>query len=910
MIKSKFILANNCLKKSINNLPNLSKNNKELDEKLKEILEEEMNKECFDCGSLNPKYISINNGIFLCINCVKIHYQFPNGISIIKNNNLFLLTNKEILYIYYGGNNRLNHFVNYEYPGLQNYQPNVLYQTQAMNYYRKRLNALVLKRKKPSKPSSVYAYKLIGENCDKYSKNRAMFENLENCKNNNNINNCNMNCNTNENGKNLKYIYNGITNKKKEKKIKKDEPTIGSSYISNSLDNTFSKTANWNEIRKKKSENIKRNLNNNSDFNQNIYNQTFFEEMKNIFKHKNLKIKLRMKLNDKYNGNRIHRLRDELLTHQASLSNTIFFPNNNSSNNSNPYNSKLIKRINIHKFSSLRYLDKDKDLSINNNMYKIYIKPRMSNNSFSKNKKNKNIEINNSNSNSNSNYNRKSNSIINGMTKFVLKNVSLREHSPLNRKENGYIPETDNLYSKSITTRNMLLGRREMTSLHTSNNKIDNKLSNFINKINEDKINSKESSFQSYNRKIHLNLNDSCQSNNKSKDKFINEYIDSKREKRLYESNNLFKNNINQSYNSLITVNRINKNNIINLNQKLNINKSGNKNRNYIKVIKTKIGKRNNSNDDFNKIESFNLFNQIQNKINILNKEKKDIKNNIFLSDNYSESERILKAIEDKKEQEMIENEAIKKLLLNENYLFNNDIEFDFLSKNDNQDQYISKDININLKDKNEEIINGGFNKNEINHNIHLEYINNSYRNDSIKNNKNKYDKKLINEDNYFFNNKNCTDLILLPKCNNNKRNITNEKSISKEFIKEVRNILDFIKNKNNNNNYIKNKNNFLYRIKNNKNIQEIDIINNNSSYINNSKNSIRNKYKQKVMLNIEKKDDYNNNKYTNGDYYKNISNFIADEYINNNKDIQNINISEDNWNINQIGEINLYKEL
>ena len=882
MIKNKFILPNNCLKKSINNLPNLSKNKKELDEKLKEILEEEMNKECFDCGSLNPKYISINNGIFLCINCVKIHYQFPNGISIIKNNNLFLLTNKEILYIYYGGNNRLNHFVNYEFPGLQNYQPNVLYQTQAMKYYRKRLNALVLKRKKPSKPSSVYAYKLIGEISDKYSKNRALFENLENLQNNNNINNFNINCNTKEIGKNLKYIYNGITNKMKENKIKKDEPIIGSSYISNSLDNTFSKTANWNEIRKKKSEYFKRNLNKNADFSQNIYNQTFFEEMKNIFKHKNLKIKLRMKLNDKDIGNRINRIRDELLTHQASLSNTIYFPSNNSLNNSNSYNSKLIKRINIHK-----------DFSINNNMYKIYIKPHMSNNSFSKNKKNKNIEIN------NSNYNRKSNSIINGMTKFAIKNVNLRD-----------IPDSDNLYSKSMTTRNMLSGRREMTSLHTSNNKMDNKLSNFINKINEDKINSKESSFQNHNRKIYLNLNDSCQSNNKSKDKFMNEYLDNKKEKKLYKSNNLFKKNISQSYNSIITVNRINKNNNINLNQKLNINRSSNKNKNYIKVIKTKIGKRNNSNDDFNKIESFNLFNQIQNKINILNKEKKDIKNNIFLSDNYNESERTLKAIKDKKEQEMIENKTIKKLLLNENYLFNNDIEFDFLSKNDNQDQYISKDININLKDKNEKIINGGFNKNEINHNINLEYINNSYKNNSIKNNKNKNDKNYQKEDNYFFNKKNCTDLILLNKNNNNnnKRNIFNEKSISKEFIKEVRNILEFIKNKRyHNNNYIKHKSNFLYKIKNNKNIQEIDIINNNSSYINNSKNSIRNKYKQKVMLNIEKKDDYNNNKYTNGDYYKNISNFIVDEYINNNnKDIQNINISEDN----QIGEIKLYKEL
>ena len=75
---------------------------------------------------------------------------------------------------------RLNNFVNYEFPGLQNYQPNILYRTQAMNYYRNRLNAMVFKTNKPEKPNSVYAYKLIGENIDKYSKNRLLFENPNN----------------------------------------------------------------------------------------------------------------------------------------------------------------------------------------------------------------------------------------------------------------------------------------------------------------------------------------------------------------------------------------------------------------------------------------------------------------------------------------------------------------------------------------------------------------------------------------------------------------------------------------------------------------------------------------------------------------------------------------------------------
>jgi hypothetical protein len=388
MIKSKYFIPNNFndTNKNINNFTHISKSQSSLDEMIKEILNEEMNKECFDCGSLNPKYISINNGIFLCLSCVRMHYQFPKGISIIKNNNLFLLSNKELLYIYYGGNHRLNNFVNYEYPGLQNYQPNILYQTQAMNYYRNRLNAIVLKRKRPLKLSSVYAYKLMGENSNKYSKNRIIFENMENYNiNMEKENNCNININQNENGKNIKYIYNGLSNRNKDdkKSIEKNSEihfmsSQYSQYIDNSMDSNFNKTSNWNEYGNKKIEKIKRNTNI-EYLNQNLYNQTFFEEMKNIFKNRNLKTKAKMKLSEKDTDKKPNKNIDELLTHHSSFSNTIYFPSNNISNNNNPYNNnKLFKKINIHQFNSLRNLEKNKDknISINNNninFYKIYL---------------------------------------------------------------------------------------------------------------------------------------------------------------------------------------------------------------------------------------------------------------------------------------------------------------------------------------------------------------------------------------------------------------------------------------------------------------------------------------------------------------------------------------------------------
>ena len=138
----------------------------ELDKKKKEkeILSVEMNQECFDCGRPDPEYISINNGIFICKSCVLVHYQFPNEISTIKPK-LDFLSDKEILFLYEGGNHRLFNFVTLEFPGLQNYTPDILYKTRAMEYYRERLKYYTGMSQKPTKPDDLLAYKFIDEDC-------------------------------------------------------------------------------------------------------------------------------------------------------------------------------------------------------------------------------------------------------------------------------------------------------------------------------------------------------------------------------------------------------------------------------------------------------------------------------------------------------------------------------------------------------------------------------------------------------------------------------------------------------------------------------------------------------------------------------------------------------------------------
>ena len=149
---------------SYNDKKNLAYNT-EKRRKIKEIKSNELNKECFDCGSCYPEYISINNGIFICKDCLKIHNNFPKHISNTLKNNLSSLNSKELEYMYIGGNQKLLEFINYEYPQLQRYKISILYQTKAMQYYRNNLYYLINGGIKPIKPSEkINAYELVNMN--------------------------------------------------------------------------------------------------------------------------------------------------------------------------------------------------------------------------------------------------------------------------------------------------------------------------------------------------------------------------------------------------------------------------------------------------------------------------------------------------------------------------------------------------------------------------------------------------------------------------------------------------------------------------------------------------------------------------------------------------------------------------
>jgi len=156
-----------------NNLRKFWAINKVKENKILEIYQEENNKKCFDCQSLNPQYISLYNGIFICRRCANfIHKNLNSNISLILDNNLNKLTIKEIQYLYYGGNKKLLDFINYEYPILKSISRNKLYLTKGLEYYRHWLKYLINEGEKPLKPSFEECSKLINDlNKKQFNKN-------------------------------------------------------------------------------------------------------------------------------------------------------------------------------------------------------------------------------------------------------------------------------------------------------------------------------------------------------------------------------------------------------------------------------------------------------------------------------------------------------------------------------------------------------------------------------------------------------------------------------------------------------------------------------------------------------------------------------------------------------------------
>ena len=511
---------------------------------MNQILNQKMNLICFDCRKKIPKYISINNAIFLCSNCALIHKKnFPDKISSIIENNLNLLSLNYLNILSVGGNQNLDNFINYVFPGLQNYPPKILYLTQALNYYRDNLKYKVNLGTEPLCPNELTAYKIVSEN------------GLTNIREKN-------------------VIYNNDLNNSLDNTYSKNDNDVVNHYFNNfnNTYNTYNSISISNEIPEKDNE---------KTLNASLSNKEFFNEMKNLFGKRYIKsfkkgystnrkltaiksfnnlsktkIKKYSDLNDYKNNPLTYRLNESVNysfaktkeTNKNSFKNLHLVNLNKSTINycyTQRYVKPTIKNIKKNYGINMKYIQNEKLKKIYNNKKKFnniiqqrnvlkYFKGQKKTKSFIKSKENINNSINKINSITLNNKNRNHKLNLDYTDNVLLKEKILQKVNKTKNKNlylnTDFINKSNDIFIPIKNRENKIIQSNITTSYNNYNKK---------NKLSSTKKNNINITFDGYTKRIPIKVNlkmDFERKKHALKDKTQQE----KKEKNLNMNNNLY----------------------------------------------------------------------------------------------------------------------------------------------------------------------------------------------------------------------------------------------------------------------------------------------------------------------------------------------------------------------------------
>ena len=115
---------------------------------INEFLLIESNRHCIDCNALNPRWVSINNAVFICNKCANIHKTLNPEISTLKSIEVDDFTQDEISLLKIGGNDRFyTLMIEYELTEIEN--PEFKYHLKICEYYRMLLQCELQKNYNP-----------------------------------------------------------------------------------------------------------------------------------------------------------------------------------------------------------------------------------------------------------------------------------------------------------------------------------------------------------------------------------------------------------------------------------------------------------------------------------------------------------------------------------------------------------------------------------------------------------------------------------------------------------------------------------------------------------------------------------------------------------------------------------------
>ena len=114
--------------------------NNDIKKQIEQLSIEEENKKCFDCGAQPARFVSLNNGIYLCHSCSEEHKKIEAGLNIIKSITFEQWNKNQLNIMKKGGNKKLKLFLE-ENNVDTNIDKNILYNSKIMLYYRNKLKA-------------------------------------------------------------------------------------------------------------------------------------------------------------------------------------------------------------------------------------------------------------------------------------------------------------------------------------------------------------------------------------------------------------------------------------------------------------------------------------------------------------------------------------------------------------------------------------------------------------------------------------------------------------------------------------------------------------------------------------------------------------------------------------------------
>ena len=115
-----------------------------------DILKKEGNSECVDCATPNPKWASMNNGIFLCLKCAGVHRSLGMSISLIRSLQIDTWSEKQLLYLTKGGNDNFKKHLKEFNIDPSSASIDIKYKSKAADYYRRFLKNEVDRESDPN----------------------------------------------------------------------------------------------------------------------------------------------------------------------------------------------------------------------------------------------------------------------------------------------------------------------------------------------------------------------------------------------------------------------------------------------------------------------------------------------------------------------------------------------------------------------------------------------------------------------------------------------------------------------------------------------------------------------------------------------------------------------------------------